>query len=300
MTRQLVLGRGANAALGTQGKSQGQGQGQATGESPPPANQPALRFFFEAGDAMEGQTSYQIRQQLKAALAAMGLPAAPLDQISVRTGASSIAISARKPEAGTWMLGHVAPLMECMAAIGKSVLEVDPVVMVPRVGASGKTTKAEAAGTTATAFGPTLYVIPRLIVAKAKSKAPWSAWQQPDLDAETQAQMKDLIAEGLRSEMKAWDLDAGFMQSLTLIDAGRPMVISPAEGPRGLARLGVKFMANATLEGDFFVGHHTLVGHGHIVRGGTTGSKTATSTQAEAELDVPTELSNTATTGANP
>lgn len=164
----------------------------------------------------------------------------------------SVTVSARNPAAGEWMLLNMRAMLEAIAEVCGAPLAVEPTVYTPEVRPVGRW----------------LYEVPRLIVARSGRKAEWAPWRQEKLgDTERQA-LTEMIFEGLRHEFDAWGIPYGALGKMFLVDEGRPMVIAPTEGPRVLARLGVKFVADGALDGDLFIGKLTALGYGWIRRGG--------------------------------
>jgi hypothetical protein len=130
---------------------------------------------------------------------------------------------------------------------------------------------------------PILYTIPELIVSRSKKRHEWAAWCDDILDEEHQAVMTTLIQEGLLAEIHRWGLAPGMtsLGGVTVINPGREKPIVPAEGPRGMGRLRVQFVAPWDLDGEFFVGHHTLMGYGLVIKGGAVGAQPADSSNEE-------------------
>lgn len=207
------------------------------------------RFLHQGTNRLD---SYSLRQHLKQALSAT-----PLDlmQISVKQSDNSIGLIARNPATAAAMTTHMGAIMAAVAGIGGQLIPVDLRDGPVHVASSPRT----------------LYTIPRLVVAKAKGpKSDWSAWKNDSLGDEQQAELLRLIQAGIESELDTWGVKWS-ANDIVIVDAGKPMPIGSVngtEGPRGMARLGVRFIAPMHIEGQLFVGHHTLLGYGLIKRGG--------------------------------
>ncbi len=115
-----------------------------------------------------------------------------------------------------------------------------------------------------------LYVVPRLVVANSKRGSDWDAWRKDELTHAQMEQLKQVIESDLVKELAVWGINVTQL-GVIIIDAGRPMPIVQGDGPRGMARLGVKFIVPWQLDGEFFVGKLTPMGFGVIKRGGLVG-----------------------------
>lgn len=207
------------------------------------------RFMHHGANRMD---SYALRQHLKQSLSATSLD---MLQISVKQSANTIGLIARNPATAAAMTTHMGVIMGAMASIGGEQMPVDLQDGPVNVSSSPRM----------------LYTIPTLVVAKAKGpQSDWSAWKNDPLGENQQAEMRRLIQTGIESELDTWGVK-WWANEIVIIDAGNPMPIGAghgAQGPRGMARLGVRFIAPWHIDGQLFVGHHTLLGYGLIKRGG--------------------------------
>lgn len=215
--------------------------------------QAALRFLHENTGPLASMSSYDIRMVLRERL-----PLAPMDAITVQPSLMTVLLSARSPAASLWMQDNLGEVMGCVAEMAGKELAVTP------------TQTRVMAEATANQY---LYKFPRLIVASAKRTASWDGWRKPELDSELRAQLLAIIRSGLSQELEAWGCSA-LDAPITLLSEGRPMPISPERGPRGMARIGVKFIAPTRIEGNLFAGIHTLMGHGALHLGGAVSKST--------------------------
>lgn len=212
------------------------------------SSQLSLRFLHESAGPLASMEAYDIRMRIKDML-----PSAPLDAITVQPSQQTVLLVARTPAASTWMGASLGEVMECVANIAGKELAVTPI----QAEVAAHITKERH-----------LYKIPRLVVERAKRKHNWDDWRNPELAHELRERLVGLIQAGLSDELKTWGcgpLDV----PITLLSDGRPMPICPANGPRGMARLGVTFISPVRIDGDLFAGIHTLMGHGAVHRGGT-------------------------------
>jgi hypothetical protein len=208
----------------------------------------SLRFLHERAGPIATMEAYDIRMRIKDML-----PSAPLDALTIQPSEGSVLLAARTPAASTWMGSQFGEVMECVANIAGRPLAVDPI----QTEVAAYATKERH-----------LYKIPRLVVKRSKSSTSWDGWRKPELDNDLREQLGRLIQNGLSDELKVWGC-APLAVPITLVSDGRPMPICPANGPRGMARLGVTFISPVRIDGGLFVGIHTLLGHGAVHRGGT-------------------------------
>lgn len=176
-----------------------------------------------------------------------------MDVITVHTSMQTIFLVARNPQATDWLSENLGHMMGAVADISQKELPVTP-SLAPLL-----------APITSDRH---VYTIPRMIVAKPKRTESWAPWREPELGTEFAEKLASMVRDGLSSEIKTWGLDAPAAH-ITIIDEGRPMPISPATGPRGMARLGVKFVSNRKIEGALFVGLQAISGNGWVHRSGT-------------------------------
>lgn len=198
--------------------------------------------FLHGGDFM--MEAHVIRQSLKK------VDGINWQEVAVKQSARSVGLIARTPQAALALEANMAPVMRAMANVAKQLLPID-IKSAPVHVASAPMT---------------LYTIPTLIVAKSKGQD-WSPWGGPSLSEQQRAQLTDIIRASIESGLKAWSMDWQ-ADGIQLIGDGRPMVISADQGPRSMARLGVRFVAPWHIEGELFAGKLTPMGCGLIKRGG--------------------------------
>jgi len=220
--------------------------------------QACWRFFHEGVGPLAETCSYTLRQRIK-----QQLPSWPHLNASLRTGARSMTITARDANATAWLVEHVGRLMGVVAAEAGRDLVVD--VRTAEIGFRKS--------------GPVLYTIPRLIVERSSGAAArrWGQWRDDDLNAAQRESLRSLVEQGLLGELHRWGRASAleFLSGLQIVDDGKPMPIVPAEGPRGMARLGVRFVAPWEIDGELFVGHNTLLGYGLVIKAAVlAGAKT--------------------------
>ena len=210
--------------------------------------QQSWRFQHEGQGPLASMCAYEVRQLLKA----RGIP---IEGFSVCQSRETFAVVSRNPQSSRWMTEHVGVLLGVVADIAGQVMAVSP----------------SATGVSSTPAGRRLFTIPALIVERSKKSADWNAWKTDRLDEPMLARMSDLIRDGIRSELRNWGA-GDFSAPIIITNPGRPMPIVPESGPRGMGRLGVKFLARQDLSGQLFVGAHTLLGYGRVLRGGLLNS----------------------------
>lgn len=220
----------------------------AEAEASPPPPQLSLRFLHENAGPLASMEVYDIRMAIKDMLSL-----APMDAITVQPSMQTILFAARTPLASTWMQDNLGEVMGCVADIAGKELAVTPIQT--QVMAHSSTDHH-------------LYKIPRLIVERAKRTASWDDWRKPYLDPDLRERLTEIIRAGLSHELNAWGCRP-LHAPITLLSDGRPMPITPKNGPRGMARLGVTFISPVRIDGDLFAGIHTLLGHGAVHLGGT-------------------------------
>lgn len=211
--------------------------------------QACWRFFHEGCGPLADACSYATRQRIKQRLQDW-----PHLSASLRTGAQSLTITARDSQATAWLVDHIGRLMSAMAAEAGRPLRVD----------------VRTAEVSFRASSPVLYTIPKLVLERSSgaSARRWGQWQDAELAEQQKDGLRIVVEQGLLQELHRWGR-AGALSSLSglrIVDYGRPLPIVPAEGPRGMARLGVKFVAPWEIDGELFVGHHTLLGLGLVLK----------------------------------
>lgn len=207
----------------------------------------SLRFLHENAGPLASMGAYDIRMQIKGAI-----PLAPMDAITVQQSMQTVLFVARAPAASTWMQENLGEVMECVANIAGKELAVTP--LQTQVMAQITTERH-------------IYKIPRLVVERAKRTSNWEIWRKADLDIDQRERLTEIVRASLSDELKSWGCNS-LDVPITLASDGRPMPITPQNGPRGMARLGVSFIAPVRIDGALFAGIHTLMGHGALHRGG--------------------------------
>lgn len=212
----------------------------------PSLQQRNWRFLHEGSSTLSVMTSYAIRQALKSAL-----PGCPDQELAVRTSLQSVLVSPMSLPANDWMREHERELMGVMADLSG---EVTPL-------------RNEFADLMIKPSEITLYTLPNLVVAK---KGDWEAWREDELDLVQQHALKGIIQNGLRTALGRWSMDIAddLLQGIRVIDHGKPMPLVNGDGPRGMARLRVRFTAPFAIDGYLFIGGFPMLGYGKVLRGG--------------------------------
>lgn len=215
----------------------------------PSKRQHTWTFLHNGDGPLAAAGSYEIRQRLKKAI-----PGWPELEATVRESRQVLSVIARTPGAHEWMSAHIGELLSVLASIAQRPVAVDPKTLDVRFRVGGNH----------------LYFVPSLVVEKSRRGVDWSKWQTEKLDEALTAQVAATIESGITTELRRWGvISASFdVRGVVVIDPGRPMPIVRESGPRGMARLGVRFIAPWALEGAMFAGAHTLLGHGIVHRGG--------------------------------
>lgn len=231
-------------------------EGSSTAELPDRRSVPAQaawRFFHDGVGPIAQATPYSIRQFVKAAL-----PSWPHLQVSVRQSQASITFTSRDRLATRWLIDHMAEVLGVVSDFAGQMLQVDPKMLVP--GFIGGTRYA--------------YAVPKVIVQRADKKDKWARWLSNQLEQSEKDELQGLITAGVAAELKRWEVigESFSPGGIVIVDYGRAMPIVPADGPRGLARLGVRFIAPWQIHGEVFVGLHSLLGYGLVHRRGELGS----------------------------
>lgn len=211
--------------------------------------QAAWRFFHDGEDPVASVTPYDFRQFLKAAIRSW-----PHLKISARQSAKSLTLTGRDRDSSRWMVDHMGELLAEVSNFAGKLLQVDPKTLVPGFRAGPRSA----------------YAVPRLIVQRADKNDKWERWLPDELGQVEKDAIQALIADGVAAELKRWGLigESFSPGGIIVTDYGHAMPITPAEGPRGIARLGVRFIAPWQIDGEIFVGLHTLQGHGLVYRRG--------------------------------
>lgn len=214
--------------------------------------------FLHDGNFMS--SSFSVRQSINPILMESGVD---VSDYAIKQSSRSLGLIARTPAAARALESRMADVLRSIATMAGQMIPVDiksaPVAVITSP--------------------MTLYTIPTLVVMKGRK--PWDNWRGQDLDDQHQNEMKELIRAGISSELKSWGIDWD-ASGIHLISNGRPMVLS-GDGPRGMARLGVRFVAPWHIEGELFVGHMPYLGCGILKRGGRVHASTQP-TAAEAAL----------------
>ncbi len=206
--------------------------------------------FLHRGETDLAQTNtYEVRQKILAAL-----PQWPHLEVSVRGSKAATTVYARTPSASDWLSKHMGDVMGVIGSLAGRVIPVDSRSVVPHVRFSGRH----------------LYYVRTLVVSRGRKSSDWDEWKAEELGDAKREQLAQVLAEGIRSELLRWSaIDADVsMGGLIVTDVGRPMPIVPSSGPRGMSRIGVKFIAPWAIDGHVFAGVHTLMGYGLVKRGG--------------------------------
>jgi hypothetical protein len=212
-------------------------------------SQACWRFLHEGCGPLADACSYTTRQRIKQRLQDW-----PHLSASLRTGARSVTITARDCQATAWLVEHIGRLMSAVAAEAGRALAVD--VRTSEVSFRKSS--------------PVIYTIPKLVLERSSgaSARRWGQWQDVELADPQKDALHSVVEHGLLQELHRWGRASALssLQGLRILDYGKPMPIVPAEGPRGMARLGVKFVAPWMIDGELFVGHHTLLGYGLVIK----------------------------------
>lgn len=212
-------------------------------------SQACWRFFHEGCGPLADACSYATRQRIRQRLQDW-----PHLSASLRTGARSVTITARDSQATAWLVEHIGRLMSAVAAEAGSDLAVD--VRTSEVSFRKSS--------------PVIYTIPKLVLERSSgaSASRWGQWQDAELGDSQKEALRTVVDQGLLQELHRWGRASALssLLGLRILDYGKPMPIVPSEGPRGMARLGVKFMAPWDIDGELFVGHHTLLGYGLVIK----------------------------------
>lgn len=206
--------------------------------------------FLHRGDTPLAQLEpYDLRQRFLKQWADW-----PHLEVSARSSKGAMTLLARTPEASQWMTSHMGEAIGLVANAAGRPIPVDARRHKPAISFKGRH----------------VYYIRNLIVAKARKSATWDDWKADVLSDEKRDELARLIGEGVSKELRKWSVlgEKNSVGGVIVTGVGRPMPIVPASGPRGLARIGVSFIAPWAIDGDLFVGEHTLMGHGLVKRGG--------------------------------
>lgn len=206
--------------------------------------QHAWRFQHAGQGPLAAMCAYDVRRQLQAR-------GVPVEGLSVYQSCETLSVVARNPLSSQWMTEHLGSLLGVVADIAGQVMAVTPVSDAVASNSGGRR----------------LYTIPTLIVERSKKSCDWAVWKPEHLDEAQHTRMSALILGGIQAELRIWGVD-DTLAPIIIVNAGRPMPIVPAAGPRGMGRLGVQFVMQQDLDGQLFVGAHTLMGYGRIMRGG--------------------------------
>lgn len=212
------------------------------------APQSIWRFHLGDDAAMRSLGSYAIRKKLKDKLNH------DLRDVTLRFSAKAMTMTSRTPDSSLWMQSNMSRLFAAVADEAGQMLAVDLNDMAP----SFEPYPGAARG---------LYVVPRLVVANSKRNSDWDVWRKDELTPAQMEQLKQVIEGDLAKALAVWGINATQL-GVVVIDGGRPMPIVQGDGPRAMARLGVKFISPWQLDGEFFVGKLTPMGFGVIKRGG--------------------------------
>lgn len=200
------------------------------------------RFLHEGAFMRD---SFEIRQSINPILVEAGVNVA---DYAVKQSERSLGLIARTPQASQALESRMADVFQIIATLAGHIIPVDikstPVAIAPAP--------------------MTLYTVPTLVVAKGRKS--WDEWRVQDLSDIQKLVIKESIRSDIEAELKAWGIDWE-ASGLHLIDAGRPMVLSK-QGPRGMARLIVRFVAPWRIEGELLIGHLPYLGNGIVKRGG--------------------------------
>lgn len=201
------------------------------------------RFLHDGGTRLAPMSSYDFRASI-----AKLMPDMPVLDIAVRASRLSMLVSPLRPSSNLWMKANEGLLMSAVAELAGNIVPL----------------KHEFADIGCRNAPVTLYVIPELVVMK---KGDFTAWRAEALDDVRTKAMHDMIHDGMRNLLVEWGVHDPFIP-LTLIDPGKPMPLVKSSGPRGMARLNVRFVAPVHIDGNLFVGGFPMLGHGKVIRGG--------------------------------
>lgn len=171
-------------------------------------------------------------------------------EVSVKQSDQTVGLIARTPQAAIALEARMEGVLRAMAHVAGQMMSVDIKTAPVHVASSPMT----------------LYTIPCLIVTKSK-RHDWSSWRDATLSEEQRSFVTQMIRASIESELKAWSVDWQ-ASGIQLIGDGSPMVIVVSQGPRGIARMRVRFVAPWHIEGELFCGKLTPMGYGLIKRGG--------------------------------
>jgi len=213
------------------------------------AMQASWSFLHRGETALANMETYDLRQSIK-----KRFPDWPHFEVTARSSKGAMTLSARTPAAATWMAENMCQVMALIAAQAQRPLPVFPNLVTPGMSSTGRH----------------LYYIRTLMVARARRSVPWDGWLTEELNEDKRDELAKLIADGISIELQRWSVlvHGRALSGVVVTDVGKPMPIVPSSGPRGLARVGVKFIAPWSIDGDVFAGQHTLMGYGLVRRGG--------------------------------
>lgn len=224
-------------------------------DAPPAPWQVAWAFLHRGDTPLAKFEPYDLRQRALKRWASW-----PHLEVSVRSCKGATTLVARTPEASSWLASHMGEVMQLVADVAGRPIAVDARQQRPGVSFRGRH----------------LHYIRNFIVARARKSAPWDEWRTEDLSAEKREELARMIGKGVSEELRRWSAlgEANSVGGVIITNVGRPMPIVPNSGPRGLARIGVSFIAPWAIDGEMFVGEHTLLGNGLVRRGGEVRSST--------------------------
>jgi len=205
-----------------------------------------LRFHHEGGTPLAALSPYQIRQKLKDMIISIG---AQFTEVAVTQSETATTLIALTPGASLALKTNSITVMQAMANLAGTLLEVNHDRFIPHVSNDKQVW---------------MHQVTKMVVGKKKSPS-WAEWRTPTLTESQITALEETIRTGLQTSLAAWGKPAE-MGILKVIDAGRPMVISPSDGPHMLVRLGVKFITSFPIEGALFVGPYNYLGMGRVMR----------------------------------
>lgn len=210
------------------------------------ARQNILQFAHAGQTRLAGMSAYEVRQHLKSAFESLGMD--PMKMAVVQSD-RALSIYPQTPEQSELVKTRAIGLMQAVANVAGELLEVEHKCVTPRISSD------------ADAW---LHRIPKITVCTKKTKD-WAPWRAEKLTDDLKEQLTQAISDGITASLAPWG-NCAILGKIILVDEGRPMVISHATGPRMLVRLGVKFITKWSVEGAIFVGEHTYLGNGRVMR----------------------------------
>jgi len=243
-----------------------------------PDVQPSWRFHIEGCDALVEPHVYDLRRMLGDSLGDW-----PAEGIATERRPHSLFVTALNPAAARWMSQQLPQIMRSVNRLaGRPVPVVTDALAVGAHLESHPTPDEDAR--------PPLFVyrIGSLVVAGARDD--WASWEEERLDEARAEALEDIVCREIARWLAVWSSGhgqgelasvEGMLRQLRaaggfiLLDEGRSMRITPARGPRGMARLDVRFASRWRLSGRMHIAGMRQQGYGRIQLMGTSNRSAA-------------------------